>query len=69
MNLAVSLANELWLMLHAGNGEVDGQDGEGIDQQIILTVDRFLELFLGTVALAEETRALGNGLLVDAGSC
>ena len=56
-------------MLHTGNGEVRGQNGEGIDQQVVLIVDTLLELLLGAILFAEETRALSDGFLVDAGSC
>ena len=69
VNLAVGLTNELRLVLHAGNGEVNGQDGVGVDEQVVLTVDALFELLLGTVLLTEETGPLSQSLLVDAGTC
>ena len=68
MDLAVGLADELRLVPDAGDGEVDGQDGEGIDEQVVLAVNALLHLFLGTVLLTEETGALGDGLGIDPGS-
>ena len=32
-------------------------------------IDRLLDLFLGAILFAEETGTLGDGLLVDAGTC
>ena len=69
MDLPIGLTDQLRHMLHIRNGEVDRQDGVGVDEQVVLAVDRLLELILGTVLLAEETRSLGEGLLVDAGTC
>ena len=69
MDLAIRLADELWLVFHAGNGEVDGQDGEGVDKQVEMGIDRLLDLFLGAILFTKETGALGDSLLVDAGTC
>ena len=69
MNLAIGLADQLRHVLHIRNGEVDRQDGVGVDEEVVLAVDGLLELLLGTVVLAEETGALVDDLLVDAGTC
>ena len=69
MDLTIVVVDLLRLMLHTGNRKVDRQDGEGVDEQVILTVDVLLHLFLRTILLTEETRSLGECLLVDAGSC
>ena len=69
MNLTIGLTNQLWPVLHTGDGEVCGQNGEGIDKQVVLTIDAFLELLLGAILLAKETGALLDSLFVDAGSC
>ena len=69
MDLSIGLTDQLRHMLHIRNGEVDGQDGVGVDKQVVLAVDGFLELLLGTVLLAEETGPFSKGLLVDAGTC
>ena len=68
VNLAVGLADALRLMPHAGDGEVYRQDGVGVHEQVEVVVDRFLRLFLRTVLFAEETRPLGDHLLIDAGA-
>ena len=47
---------------------MDGQYGEWVDQQIVLSVDALLDLLLGAVLLAQETGALSQCLLVDLGS-
>ena len=69
MDLTVGLEDELWLVLHTGNGEVDGKDGEGVDEQVVTAVDALLHLFLRTVVLTEETGSLGDGLCIDLGTC
>ena len=67
--LTVFVVNLLWLVLHAGNGEVDRQDGEGVHQQVILIVDVLLYLLLRAILLAEETGACCHRFLIDAGTC
>ena len=42
----------------AGQGEVPGQDGIGVDEQFIVVEARAVQLFLRTLRQAEETRAL-----------
>ena len=39
MNFAIGMTDELWLVFYRWDGKVDGQDGEGVDQQIVLSVD------------------------------
>ena len=68
MDLTVTVADLLRLVLHTGNGEVDRQDGEGVHQQVILIADTLLYLFLRTVLFTEETGACCHRLLVDAGT-
>ena len=69
MDLTIVVVDLLRLMLHTGNRKVDRQDGEGVDEQVIPTVDVLLHLFLRTILLTEEARSLGECLLVDTGSC
>ena len=69
MYLAIDIADALRLVLYAGDGEVCRQDGIGVDKQVEMVVNRFLRLLLRTVRFAEEAGALGNGLLVDTGTC
>ncbi len=69
MYLAIGLAYLLRLVLHRGDGKVDRQDGEGVYQQVVLVIDRFLKLLFRAILLAEETRALCHRLLIDTGSC
>ena len=69
MDLAVGLTDELRLVPDAGDGEVDGQDGEGIDEQVVLAVNALLRLFLGTVLLTEEAGTLRDGLGIDPSPC
>ena len=69
VNLAIGITNQLRLVLYRWNGKVDGQDGEGVDQQVELSIDRFLNLLLGAILLAQETGALGQCLLVNLSAC
>ena len=69
MDLTIVVKNALRLVLDAGDGEMRRENRVGIDEQIEMAVDSFLGLFLRTVLFAEETRPLGDCLLIDAGTC
>ena len=69
VNLAIRVEYALGLMLQRGDSEVLWEYWERIDEQLILAVDILLYLFLRTILFTEETRALGDGLLIHLGSC
>ena len=69
MHLAIMAVDGLWLVLGGGNGEVDRQDGEGVDQELEVVVYLLGHLFLGAVSLAQEAGALAECVLVYLGAC
>ena len=68
MHLAVVLIDGLILMLAGRNGEMHRKDWERIHQQMEVFVYLLRHLLLWTVAVAEEARALAQGLPVYLGS-
>ena len=69
VHLAIMAVDGLWLVLGGGNGEVDRQDGEGVDQELEVVVYLLGHLFLGAVSLAQEAGALAECVLVYLGAC
>ena len=59
----------LWLMSSCGNGQMTGQDGEGIEQYFIMLLGGQRVLLFGSVVVAEETGPFADGLWVDACTC
>ena len=68
MNLAIGFEYALGLVFQRRDGKMLLQDRKGIYKQLILAVNLFLDLLLGTILLTKETRAFRNGLLIDFGT-
>ena len=68
MHLAIVLIDGLILMLAGRNGEMHRKDWERIHQQMEVFVYLLRHLLLWSVAVAEEARALAQGLPVYLGS-
>ena len=66
---AIALQDGLRLVATGRNGEVGRQNGVGIHQQLVFWVEGLGDLFRRTVFSAQKAGALGNGCLVDAGTC
>ena len=65
---ASDFIRELGLMLACRNGEVDWQNRERIHQKMEFFVYLLRHLFLRTVLVAKETRALAQGFLIYLGA-
>ena len=68
MHLAIVLIDGLILMLAGRNGEMHRKNWERIHQQMEVFIYLLRHLLLWTVAVAEEARALAQGLPVYLGS-
>ena len=68
VHLAVVLVDELRLVLACRNGEVDWQNRERIHQEMEFLIYLLRHLFLRTVLVAKEARALAQGFLIYLGA-
>ena len=68
MHLAIVAPDGLRAMPPCRYGEVHGQDGVGVDQQLKLIVYHLLHLLLGTVLLTKEAGSAADGFPVYVGS-
>ena len=55
-------------MLHGRQRKVDRQNGERIDQQLVLSVNDAMHLFLRTILGTQKTRTLGYRLGINLGT-
>ena len=64
---AEMVEDSLWLMPSCRDGEMLGQDGVGVHQQLVILLRRQGPLHLGAVVVTQEARPFAQRLLVNAG--
>ena len=68
-HLAVVLANKLRLVNFCGYGEMQWQDGEGVNQQLEIVIDGYLRLNRWPVLLTQEAGTLRQGGFINLCAC